>query len=75
MSGLVSDSKNINVDSFNVLTPKSDKDKIFLIIAIWYQADKWWELRKLSIRGLLVDPIPISPNQYNTRCVADRKEN
>ena len=34
MSGLVSDSKNINVDSFNVLTLKSDKDKIFLTIAI-----------------------------------------
>lgn len=34
MSGLVSDSKNINVDSINVLTPKSDEDKIFLTIAI-----------------------------------------
>ena len=40
MSGLVSDSKNINVDSFNVLTLKSDKDKIFLTITIQYQADK-----------------------------------
>ena len=24
--------------------------------------DKWWEFRKVSIRGLLVDPIPNSPN-------------
>ena len=24
--------------------------------------DKWWELSRISIRGLLVDPIPKSPN-------------
>ena len=28
---------------------------------IQYQVDRWWEKRKI-IRGLLVDPIPNSPN-------------
>ena len=32
--------------------------EFLLTISTQYQADKWWELRKISVRGLLVDPIP-----------------
>ena len=38
----------------------SDQDRI--TISIQYQGDEWWEKRKILIRGLLVDPIPNSPN-------------
>ena len=31
-------------------------------ILIQYQTDKWWELRKVSTKGLLVDPKPNSLN-------------
>ena len=34
------------------------KTEFLLTISTQYQADKWWELRKISVRGLLVDPIP-----------------
>ena len=29
----------------------------------------------MSIRGLLVDPIPNSPNERHMNCIADSKEN
>ena len=32
-------------------------------------------IRKMSIRGLLVDPMPIFPNQHHKNCVADSQEN
>ena len=34
------------------------KTEFLLTISTQYQADKWWELRKILGRGLLVDPIP-----------------
>ena len=34
------------------------KTEFLLTISTQYQADKWWESRKISVRGLLVDPIP-----------------
>ena len=34
------------------------KTEFLLTISTQYQADKWWELRKILVRGLLVDPIP-----------------
>ena len=30
---------------------------------------------KISIRGVLVDPIPNSPNLHHNNCMADSKEN
>ena len=42
-------------------TPMSDQDRISPKKPIQHQADKRWELRKKSIRGLSVDPIPNSP--------------
>ena len=38
------------------------KRDFLLTVSIPYQADKWWDLGKISIRGLLVDPIPNSLN-------------
>ena len=31
--------------------------------------------KKLSVEGLLVDPIPYSPNQNHKNCMAECKEN
>ena len=31
-------------------------------------------IKKLSVRGLLVDPIPNSPNQHHENCRAESKE-
>ena len=42
--------------------PWATETEFLITISIKYQADKWWEKRKISIRGLLVDPIPNSPN-------------
>ena len=48
------------------LTPINDQDRIspynINTILIQYQADKWWEKRKILTKRLLVDPIPNSPN-------------
>ena len=33
------------------------------------------KIKKISIRGLLVDPIPNSPYQHHKNCMTDRKEN
>ena len=41
----------------------SDQDRISPYkVNVQYQADKWWEQRKILIRELLGDPIPNSPN-------------
>ena len=54
----------------------SDQDRIILLtISIQYRPDKWWEQRKLSIWGWLVDPILNSLNQYYKNCMIDSKEN
>ena len=42
---------------------------------IQYQADKWWEKREISIRELLADAIPNSPDEHQKNCIVDRKEN
>ena len=31
-------------------------------------------IKKISNRGLLVDPIPNSPNQHHMNCMADNKK-
>ena len=36
--------------------------EFLLIPSVGYQADKKPEIKKMPIRGLLVDPIPNSPN-------------
>ena len=56
----------------------SDQDRISLSISMPYHVDKWWELRKISIMGLLIlitKRIPNYPNQYNENHLADKKEN
>ena len=50
------------------------KTESLLTISIQYQADKWWELRKISVKGLWVDPIPNSPNTNHKNCIGDSKE-
>ena len=42
--------------------PWVTKREFLLTISIEYQANKWWEQRKISITGLLVDPVPNAPN-------------
>ena len=44
-------------------------------MSVQYQADKWWEQRKILFGELQVDPIPNSPNLHHKRCLADSKEN
>ena len=51
------------------------KTEFLLTISIQYYVDKWWELRKISIIGLLIDPVPNSPNKHNDNRLADSKEN
>ena len=43
--------------------------KFLLTISIQYQAEKQWQWRKLSIWGLLVDPVQNSPNKYHKNCM------
>ena len=42
-------------------------------MSIQCQADKWWELRKISIRWLLLNPTPNSPNWHRKNCMAFSK--
>ena len=49
--------------------------KFIFKISKQHHADKWWEWRKISIRGLMVDPIPNSPNCHHRNCMPDSKEN
>ena len=50
------------------------KTDSLLTISIQYQADKGWEWRKISVKGLWVDPIPNSPNTNHKNCMGDSKE-
>ena len=49
------------------------KTEFLLTISKQYQEHKWWELRKISIIGLLIDPVPNSPNKYDDNCLADSR--
>ena len=51
------------------------KTEFLLTISIQYHVYKWWESRKISIMGLLIDPVPNFPNKHNDNCLADSKEN
>ena len=44
-------------------------------MSIQYQADKWWELKKISVKGLLADLILNSPNLHHKNCMSESKEN
>ena len=49
--------------------------RTLLTISIQYQADKWWEWRKISIIGSSVDPILNSLNRRNENCMTVSREN
>ena len=51
--------------------------KIYFLLtkSIEYQADKWNEYWKISIRGLSSDPLPNSPYENRKQCTADSMEN
>ena len=51
------------------------KTEFLHTIFIQYHVNKWLELRKVSVIGLLIDPVPNSPNKHNDTCLADSKEN
>ena len=46
---------------YNIFLNKIQYQYHIFLNKIKYQVDRWWEKRKI-IRGLLVDPIPNSPN-------------
>ena len=47
--------------SFNPPTPKEWPRQKISLQSLSVQTDRWWELRIISVRWLLVDPIPNSP--------------
>ena len=47
---------------FNLLSPMSDQDRISPYNIITISCRQVMRIKKLLIRGLLVDPIPNSPN-------------
>ena len=51
------------------------KTEFLLTISIQYQAEKWWEQRKISIWGQLVDPILNPLNYQYKNCMVDSKKN
>ena len=62
--------------TLNPLNLQSDQSRIFpYSINTLTSRLKWWGYRKISIRGLLVDPIPSSPDLHHENCMLDREEN
>ena len=59
----------------NPLTLVSDllNTEFLLTRSFQYQAHMRWEWKKISIRGLLVDPVPNSPNWHHKNCMADSR--
>ena len=51
------------------------KTESLLTISILHQAGKWRELREMTIKKSLANPIPNSPNPNHKSCMADSKEN
>ena len=51
------------------------KKEFLLATAIQYQADRRWELRKVSILGLFVGPMLNSPKEHVKDFIVDNKEN
>lgn len=51
------------------------KKEFLLATAIQYQADRRWELRKVSILGLFVGPMLNSPKEHDKDFIVDNKEN
>ena len=58
----------------NPWTPMSDQNRMVLAMLIQYSEDNWCEYGKISIRGLLVDPIPNSLKQHHKKCMVESKE-
>ena len=58
----------------NPLTFLSDQEIVSPLGINTISSRQWWEERKKSIRGLLVDPVPSSPNWHHKNCLADSKE-
>ena len=56
--------------ALNPYTALGDQEKNFSL----RQADEWEE-RKISLRGLLVDPTPNSLNSHHKNCMADSRKN
>ena len=60
---------------FNSLTPASDQDRISPYCIGIISCKQVMRLKKKSIMGLLIDPIPNSPNQHDENRLTDSKEN
>lgn len=53
----------------------SDQERISLCYSNTIQADRRWELRKVSILGLFVGPMLNSPKEHDKDFIVDNKEN
>ena len=54
-----------------VFTPISDQERISPNSINTISSIEMMRIKKISVRRLLVDPIPNSPNWYYKNCVAD----
>ena len=61
--------------TINPLSSSSDLDRISSYMISMISSRQVMRVTKISIRGLLVDPIPYSPNYHHINCMADSKEN
>ena len=53
----------------------SDQDRIFPNNIYTKSSRQVIRIEKISIKKLLVDPLPNSPNYHHEKCMADSKEN
>ena len=60
---------------FNCLHPMSDKGRTFLTITSRISSIEVIRIKKNINSGLLVDPIPNSPNRHDKNCMSDGEEN
>ena len=63
------------MSAINFLTLVSDQERISPYEIKTVESRQEMRMKKLSINGLFVDPIPNSPNLHHRNCVADSKEN
>ena len=62
-------------NQFNPLTPVNDQDRISPYYIHTISCRQVMRIKKISIRGLLIDTIPNSPNLHDQKHLADSKEN
>ena len=72
---LLGDIRCLALLGVNPLTPMNDQERISPYNINTISSIEVMKIGKLSIRGLLVDPIPNSPNRHHKNCMSDSKKN